>query len=213
MLRSIFVLWASGFFMNPDGGGGGPEKNPAPHDPGKDDPKEPKDPKPDPGKDEKDPTEREKELSETLKAKEAEIEALKKDRDGQNKKVGELAKKIDAIEKAAMSEEERKKAEEADRVKKAEEENAKFLDQCVALAADKSGLKPEDNFLLSGKDQEEIFQKGDRLKVLLAEAEKAGFDRAKKDEVKGSPPAGGSPAEGGAPALGSNPLESLRNIK
>ena len=212
MIKSVFVLWSAGFLLGPDGGGGGggPEKAPKNPDPGEPVPKDPKEPNPAPGAE---PTEREKKLSESLKAREAEIEALKKDRDGQNKKVGELAKKIDAIEKAAMSEDERKTAEEADRAKKAEEENAKFLDQCVALAADKSGLKPEDNFLLSGNDQEEIFRKGDRLKALLAEAEKVGFDRAKKDGVKGTPPAGGEPAGGGAPALGRSPLESLMKIK
>ena len=202
--------------MDPDGGGsGGGGKDPGTPDPGSPDPKKPEEGKTDPdaGGDDKKSTEREQKLADDLAAKNAEIEALKKDRDGQNKKVGELAKKIDAIEKAAMSEEERKKAEEADRAKKAEEEHGKFLDQCVALAAEKSGLKAEDNFLLSGNNQEEIFRKGDRLKSLLSEAEKAGFDRAKKDEVKGTPPAGGSPAEGGAPALGNSPLESLKNIK
>ena len=82
-----------------------------------------------------------------MKARDAEIELLKRDRDGQNKKVGELAKEIDAIKKAAMSEEERKKAKEAERLKR-------------------------------------------------ADAEQAGFERAKKDQTKGTPPAGGGLSEG-----------------
>ena len=143
------------------------------------------------------PSDREQKLADELKARDAEIELLKRDRDGQNKKVGELAKEIDAIKKAAMSDEERKKAEEVDRLKRAEEEQGKFLDQCVALAAQKSGIKTEDSFLLTGKDQEEIFKKSDRLKALLADAEQAGFERAKKDQTKGTPPAGGGPSEGG----------------
>ena len=104
------------------------------------------------------------------------------------------------LRKQHMSEEERKKAEEAERSEKQKREESermeKFLDECVGLAAERCGIKEEDRFILVGKDQDEIFKKGKRIAELIAEAEKRGYEKASKDAVKGSAPMSAAGAAG-----------------
>ncbi len=186
----------------PDDGGGTPGGDPDPEQP------EPEDPDP---KDDK--TDKEKELEKALAERNAEIEKLKAQQAGEFKRGKELQKQIDELKKAQMSEAERKKAEEEELERQRKEEREKFLAECVTLAAERSGVSEDDKFLLTAGTQEDIFKKGARLKELLAEAERAGYEKAKKDQTKGPAPGGGTPTrDGGKPKLGKTVMESLENL-
>ena len=162
-------------------------------------------------------SENEKKLQAELEQKNKELEDLKKDRDGQSRRVTNLEKDIADIKKAQMTEEERKKAEEAEREaerqKKDQEAQGKILSESVKLAAERSGISEEDQFLLSSSNQDEVFKKGDRLKELLVAADQAGYERAMKDKTKTNTPGNGEePGGNGNPKLGKTTLESLKNL-
>ncbi len=192
--------------LAPDAGGGagGTGDKPPKGDPSGSDP--PADPTPE-------KTDREKELEAALSAKDEEVKKLKALQAGEFKRGKELQAQIDELKKAQMSEAERKKAEEEELEKKRKEERDKFLGECVTLAAERAGITEDDKFLLTGQTQDDIFKKGGRLKELIAEARKAGYEEAKKDQTKGPAPGGGTPPTGGnKPKLGKTPLESLNNL-
>lgn len=179
-------------------------------DPGKN-PDDPGTPPDDSKKDEK--SDREKELEQALKDKDSEIENLKKQQAGEYKRGKDLQKQIDDLKKAQMTDQERKDAEEKERQQKDQEAREKFLGECTTLAAERAGINEEDHFLLSGKNQDEIFKKGARFKELIAEAEQAGYDRAMKDKTKGKPPGGGeTPSNDNKPKLGATTLDSLNAL-
>ncbi len=194
------------FCFDKDGGGASPSPaEPKPAEPKANEPgaQEPKAEEPDL-----------EELKKALAGKDEEISRLKAQQAGEYRRGKELQRQIDELKKAQMSEAERKKAEEEELAKKRQEERERFLGECVTLAAERSGIKPEDSFLLSAESQEDIFKKGARLKELLAEAEAAGYEKAKKDQVKGPPPGGGEPSGGvKSGQLGATTLESLNNLK
>ena len=218
--------------MNPDGGGssGGGAPDPGESNTGAPGPNEPQgDGKAegDTKKDSKEP-EKAKTPEELIKAKETELadqqklmrkqleefENLKKDRDGQSRKVQAMRKEIEDLQKKHMTDEEKAIAER----KRAEEERAEqeriqqetFLKKCVDLAATASKIEEEDKFLITAPTQEEIFKKSERLAELLAQTFEKGKVEGAKSQIEQKPPPGSVPAKGSSVAkTGNSIIDSL----
>lgn len=133
----------------------------------------------------------------TIKSLQAELDELKKQSSSKDKAVTKLTKQLDELKKAQMSEEERKAAEEKERAEKEAEERKAFLSDCRIIAAERAGLSEDDASLIAGESQDEIRENGKKLKALLELQFKAGYEKAKKEGMKGKVPQGGDDLPGG----------------
>lgn len=120
-----------------------------------------------------------------------ELEKLRKESSSKDKSVTKLQKELDDLKKAQMTEEERKAAEEKERSEKTASERKAFLDDCRVIAAERAGLKEDEAALISGESQEEIRENGRKLKALMDAQFTAGYEKAKKEGMKGGVPQGG----------------------
>lgn len=139
------------------------------------------------------------EKDQAIETLQAELDELKKQSSSKDKSVTKLTKQLEELKKAQMTDEERKAAEESERAERMAEERKTFLDDCKAVAAERAGLSEENAQLISGETQEEIRENGKKLKVLMEQQFSAGYEKAKKEGMKGKVPQGGDD-----PAAGTN---------
>lgn len=129
----------------------------------------------------------------------SQLEELRKQSSSKDKAVTKLTKQIDEMKKAQMSDEERKAAEQKERDEKLQEERNQFLTDCRVIAAERAGLSEKEATLVAGSSQEEIRENGKLLKSLLETRYNEGYEKAKKEGMKGSVPRSGED-----PAAGTN---------
>ena len=182
-MLKFLMLMSMGLLAPDDGGaGGGGSEDPGNQEPGG----QPGNPEP------KEPTvgDLQKQLEDERKksaGKDSTITNLTKE----TEKVAKLQKQLDELQKAQMSEEERKVAEEQERQEKLSEEHNKFLSDCRVIAAERAGLSEKEAVLISGSTQDEIRENGKQLKALMETQFNAGYEKAKKEGMKGGVPQGG----------------------
>jgi chromosome segregation ATPase len=127
----------------------------------------------------------------------SQLEELKKQSSSKDKAVTKLTKQIDEMKKAQMSDAERKAAEEREREEQLQQERDQFLSDCRVIAAERAGLSENEATLVAGSSQEEIRENGKLLKSLLEARFSEGYEKAKKEGMKGSVPRSGEdPASG-----------------
>jgi chromosome segregation ATPase len=129
----------------------------------------------------------------------SQLEELKKQSSSKDKAVTKLTKQIDEMKKAQMSDAERKAAEEQEREEQLQQERDQFLSDCRVIAAERAGLSESEAPLVAGSSQEEIRENGKLLKSLLEARFSEGYEKAKKEGMKGS-----VPKRGEDPAAGTN---------
>jgi chromosome segregation ATPase len=129
----------------------------------------------------------------------SQLEELKKQSSSKDKAVTKLTKQIDEMKKAQMSDAERKAAEEQEREEQLQQERDQFLSDCRVIAAERAGLSESEATLVAGSSQEEIRENGKLLKSLLEARFSEGYEKAKKEGMKGNVPRSGED-----PAVGTN---------
>jgi hypothetical protein len=129
----------------------------------------------------------------------SQLEELKKQSSSKDKAVTKLTKQIDEMKKAQMSDAERKAAEEKEREEQLQQERNQFLSDCRVIAAERAGLSESEATLVAGSSQEEIRENGKLLKSLLEARFSEGYEKAKKEGMKGNVPRSGED-----PAVGTN---------
>jgi chromosome segregation ATPase len=127
----------------------------------------------------------------------SQLEELKKQSSSKDKAVTKLTKQIDEMKKAQMSDAERKAAEEREREEQLQQERDQFLSDCRVIAAERAGLSENEVPLVAGSSQEEIRENGKLLKSLLEARFSEGYEKAKKEGMKGSVPRSGEDRSAG----------------